>query len=78
MSVQLAPELNEIVDRLVAGGEYESREAVVRAAIERLARKEAECAAIRAGLDDVEAGRVVPHEQVVQEMREDLRSRPEV
>jgi antitoxin ParD1/3/4 len=66
--------LEEVVDRLVASGRYNSKSEVLREGVrlveEREKRLEALDAALAKGLADVEAGRVKPAKQVFEEPRQ--------
>lgn len=71
--LNLGAELDGIVDSLVTSGHYESREAVLSEGVllvqkraAAIARFEAE---IQKGIDDVEAGRTRPAEEVFAELR---------
>ena len=58
MSYQFPPELDQLVKRQLARGEYDSEEAVLIAAMRSLEQQQQELAAIREGIEDMEAGRV--------------------
>ena len=68
-SVELG-KLEDVVDRLVASGRYNSKSEVLREGVrlveEREKRLEALDAALAKGLDDVEAGRVKPLREVAE------------
>lgn len=72
-SVELG-KLEDVVDRLVASGRYNSKSEVLREGVrlveEREKRLEALDAALAKGLDDVEAGRVKPAKEVFEELRQ--------
>ena len=72
-SVELG-KLEEVVDRLVASGRYNSKSEVLREGVrlveEREKRLEALDAALARGMADVEAGRVKPAEEVFDELRQ--------
>lgn len=72
-SVELG-KLEEVVDRLVASGRYNSKSEVLREGVrlveEREKRLEALDAALARGMADVEAGRVKPAEAVFDELRQ--------
>ena len=71
-SVELG-KLEEVVDRLVASGRYNSKSEVLREGVrlveEREKRLEALDQALAKGLADVEAGRVKPAREVFEELR---------
>ena len=70
-SVELG-KLEDVVDRLVASGRYNSKSEVLREGVrlveEREKRLEALDAALAKGLDDVEAGRVKPLREVAERL----------
>ena len=72
-SVELG-KLEEVVDRLVASGRYNSKSEVLREGVrlveEREKRLEALDQALARGLADVEAGRVRPAKEVFDELRQ--------
>lgn len=72
-SVELG-KLEEVVDRLVASGRYNSKSEVLREGVrlveEREKRLEALDQALAKGLADVEAGRVRPAKEVFEELRQ--------
>lgn len=72
-SVELG-KLEEVVDRLVASGRYNSKSEVLREGVrlveEREKRLEALDQALAKGLVDVEAGRVKPAKEVFEELRQ--------
>lgn len=60
MSVDLAPDVwNEIQRQIVAGG-YASHDDVLREALAALRFREDEVLAIQQGIDDMQAGRTMP------------------
>ena len=71
-SVELG-RLEEVVDRLVASGRYNSKSEVLREGVrlveEREKHLEALDAALARGLADIEAGRVKPAREVFDELR---------
>jgi putative addiction module CopG family antidote len=60
MSYQFPPELDQLVKRQLARGEYDSEDAVLIAAMRSLEQQQEDLAAIREGIEDMEAGRVQP------------------
>jgi len=75
-SVELG-KLEEVVDRLVETGRYNSKSEVLREGVrlveEREKRLEALDQALAKGLADVEAGRVKPAKEVFEELRKRYR-----
>ena len=75
---QIGPRFEALVERLVATGRYSDASEVVGTALHMLAEHEAErermsaelWAKIDEGIADVDAGRVVPAEQVFAELRD--------
>ena len=68
MTVELGPQLEQAVDDLIQNGRYRSKSEVLREGVrlvqDRETRLEALKAEIQKGLDDVDAGRVYPIEEV--------------
>ncbi|MFO0916023.1 MAG: hypothetical protein U0795_23905 [Pirellulales bacterium] len=58
MSYQFPPELDQLVKRQLARGEFESEDAVLIAAMRSLEQQQEELAAIGEGIKDMEAGRI--------------------
>ena len=58
MSYQFPLELDRLVKRQLASGEYESEDEVLIAAMRSLEQQQQDLAAIREGIEDMEAGRV--------------------
>ena len=75
-SVELG-QLEDVVDRLVSSGRYNSKSEVLREGVrlveEREKRLEALDQALARGMADVEAGRLIPAEEVFEELRERYR-----
>lgn len=70
MSYQFPPELDQLVKRQLARGEYDSEDAVLIAAVRSLEQQQEELAAIREGIEDMEAGRVQSLRDFDREFRE--------
>ncbi len=72
MTVELGPQLEQAVDDLIQNGRYRSKSEVLREGVrlvqDRETRLEALKAEIQKGLDDVDAGRVYPIEEVCAEL----------
>lgn len=60
MSYTFPPELDQLVKRQLARGEYDSEDAVLIAAMRSLEQQQEELATIREGIEDMEAGRSQP------------------
>lgn len=81
MNVSLTPELERLVESKVQSGEYKSASEVVRHALRLMAREEEEYQArlgalraeIQLGIDDLDAGRHAPMEEVFAELRAERR-----
>lgn len=58
MTYQFPPELDELVKRQLDSGQYDTEDAVLIAAMHSLEQQQADLAAIREGIEDMEAGRV--------------------
>lgn len=70
MSYPFPPELDRLVKRQLALGEYESEDAVLIAAMRSLEQQQVEIIAIREGIEDMEAGRVQPLRDFDRKFRE--------
>jgi putative addiction module CopG family antidote len=69
MPYNLPPDVQDQVSQHIATGHYTSEDDVLRAALRALALRHEELTAIQAGVDDVEAGRLRPFEDVDADMR---------
>ena len=70
MSVELAPDVWNEIQRQLASGSYASPDEVLREALAVLRFRESELLAIQAGIDDMEAGRVTPFRDFDLEFRQ--------
>jgi predicted transcriptional regulator len=62
-------DVEDQIDKLIASGAFATAEDVLRDAVAALLRQEEDLAAIREGLADIEAGRVVTLDELDAEMR---------
>jgi len=69
MPYNLPPDVQDQIRQHIATGQYSSEDDVLRAALRALAFRRDELAAVQAGLDDMEAGRVSPFEDVDADIR---------
>lgn len=69
MSVHLAPDIWNEIQRQIAAGRYSSYDEVLREALAALRAREEEVRAIQQGIDDMEAGRVTPLREFDREFR---------
>ena len=69
MSVDLAPDVWSEIQRQLAEGGYASHDEVLREALAALRWREEEVQAIREGIADMEAGRMVTLEEFDREFR---------
>jgi putative addiction module CopG family antidote len=69
MSVDLAPDVWNEIQRQLATGCYSSPDEVLRNALAALRLQNAELAALQEGIDDMEAGRVMPLREFDREFR---------
>jgi putative addiction module CopG family antidote len=69
MSVDLAPDVWNEIQRLLASGTYATADEVLREALAALRSCEREVMAIKEGIDDMEAGRVMPLQEFDREFR---------
>jgi antitoxin ParD1/3/4 len=74
ISAELGENLEKVVADLVENGRYNSKSEVLREGVRLVQEREARLreldAKIQAGLDDIEAGRVYPAEEVFAELKE--------
>lgn len=70
MSYAFPPELDQLVKRQLARGEYDSEDAVLIAAMRSLEQQQEELVAIREGIEDMEAGRIQSLRDFDQKFRE--------
>ncbi|MEX2305992.1 MAG: hypothetical protein WD738_00255 [Pirellulales bacterium] len=69
MSVDLAPDVWNEIQRQLATGSFASPDEVLREALAELRPREEEVLAIQQGIDDMEAGRVTPIREFDREFR---------
>jgi putative addiction module CopG family antidote len=69
MSVDLAPDVWNEIQRQIAAGGYASHDDVLREALAALRFREDEVLAIQQGIDDMEAGRALPIRDFDREFR---------
>ena len=72
MHYELPPDVQQEIKQRMAKGQYASEEDVLRDAMRALKSRDEEMAAIQAGIDDMEAGRFRPFEEVDTEIRRRL------
>lgn len=81
MEISLTPKLERFVQEKVQSGEYRSTDDVIRAALRLLRQRDKYLARLRRmiqrGIDDLEAGRSAPSEQVFAELRAERAGRSE-
>ena len=74
ISAELGETLEKVVTDLVENGRYNSKSEVLREGVRLVQEREARFreldAKLQAGMDDIEAGRVRPAEEVFAELRE--------
>jgi antitoxin ParD1/3/4 len=73
ISADLGQVLEKVVNDLVENGRYNSKSEVLREGVRLVQEREARLcemdAMIQAGLDDIDAGRTIPAEEVFAELR---------
>jgi len=69
MSYVIPPDVHDQIRQQIATGHYASEDEVLRAALRALTFRNEELAAIEAGIEDVDAGRVRSFEDVDPEIR---------
>lgn len=70
MSVDLAPDVWNEIQRHIATGGYASHDEVLRDALNALRFREGEIEAIQQGIDDMEAGRILPIREFDRQFRQ--------
>jgi putative addiction module CopG family antidote len=70
MSVDLAPDVWNEIQRQLATGSFSSPDEVLREALAALRFREQEVLAIQEGIDDMEAGRLTPIREFDREFRQ--------
>lgn len=74
ISADLGATLEKVVNDLVENGRYNSKSEVLREGVRLVQEREARLreldAMIQAGLDDIDAGRTIPAEEVFAELRQ--------
>ena len=74
LTISLDPALEDELKRLAADRRCASAELVAEAVADYVARESETLAAIQRGLDDMAAGRVTPHAEVMAEIRGIIRA----
>ena len=69
MPYNLPPDVQDQIRQQIATGQYGSEDDVLRAALQALTLRHDELVAIQAGIDDMEAGRLRPFDDVDAELR---------
>lgn len=74
--IDLGPQLDAVVDELIAKGRYGSRSEALRDGVRLVRERETRLVALETalaeGLADIEAGRIYPIEEVFAELEADL------
>ncbi len=69
---ELPPDVREEIKQRMASGQYDTEDDVLRDAMRALRMQDEEMAAIQAGIDDMEAGRLRSFKEVDAEIRDDF------
>ncbi|HEV3416736.1 MAG TPA: type II toxin-antitoxin system ParD family antitoxin [Pirellulales bacterium] len=69
MTYSFSPEIERQIDYQMALGKYTTADDLLRDALNALAERREDIAAVQAGLEDMEAGRVRPLTEVAAEIR---------
>ena len=69
MQERLSPEVDQLIREQMASGQYASENDLIQQAIQALRWQKQEVAAIQAGIDDMETGRVIPLHDFDREFR---------
>ena len=72
MSYQLPPDVENLVAEQIRQGTYNSPDEVLRDALRALVERNDDVAAIQAGIEDMESGRVMPLREADAEIRKRL------
>lgn len=70
MSVNVSPELEQIIAQLLARGGYRNEDELLGEALQLLCKRDELRADIRAGIDSLDRGEGIPAEEVFREMDE--------
>jgi antitoxin ParD1/3/4 len=70
MTLQLSPDLLQLVNAQIASGEFATVDDVLRAALDSLVERQEVAEDLQASLADIEAGRVTPLDDVIADIRE--------
>jgi putative addiction module CopG family antidote len=70
MSIDVAPDVMDAIQRQLATGSYSSHDELLREAVAALESRDAEVLAIQEGIEDMEAGRVRPFREFDREFRQ--------
>jgi len=69
MGNRFPPDIDRLIREQMVSGQYESEDDVLCDALQALAERSADLAAIQAGIDDMKAGRMKPLAEVDAEIR---------
>ena len=72
MSLQVSAELEETIREEMASGLYASEEQLLQEALLALREQREDFAAIQAGIEDWQAGRIRPFAEVADEIRQEI------
>jgi antitoxin ParD1/3/4 len=70
MSTTITPELEQIVQSLVATGDYRNEKEILTEALELLRRRDELRAEIQIGIDELDRGERIPAREVFDELRQ--------
>jgi putative addiction module CopG family antidote len=70
MSLQLSPDLLQLVNAQIASGEFATVDEVLRAALDSLVERQEVVEDLQGSLADIEAGRVMPLDDVIADIRQ--------
>jgi antitoxin ParD1/3/4 len=68
MSIEIAPDLEEMVQSILKGGQYDGESAVLREALSLLRQRDQLRRDIHEGIDDLDSGERIPAEEVFREL----------
>lgn len=65
----MPPDIKQRIRERIAQGNYANEDEVFRDALEAISARNADMAAVRAGIEDMEAGRMRPIKEVAEDVR---------
>jgi putative addiction module CopG family antidote len=72
MTYQIPPDVEQLIREQMAAGDYHNHDEVLRDALQALAERNADLAAVRTGIDDMKSGRLRPIKDVADDIRREF------